>query len=115
MSDFTYFDCVLTISDEDNISIECIIDGKTKVTDGNLSSDKFAYLTVERLNHWVNYALRMQDKGVTEKLYDLQDLKVIGLNLYSILFADDKIRTCSFSILTVIIDTPWLACKRKTR
>ncbi len=93
MSDFTYFDCVLTISDEDNISIECIIDGKTKVTDGNLSSDKFAYLTVERLNHWVNYALRMQDKGVTEKLYDLQDLKVIGLNLYSILFADDKIRT----------------------
>ena len=51
MSDFTYFDCVLIISDEDNISIECIIDKKTKVTDGNLSSDKFAYLIVERLNH----------------------------------------------------------------
>ncbi len=93
MSDFTYFDCALTISDEENISIECIIDGKTKETDGHLSSDKFAYLTVERLDHWVNYALRMQDKGITEKLYDLQDLKVIGLNLYSILFADERIRT----------------------
>lgn len=92
MSDYTYHDCSLEISNDEDISIEYTDAGKTYVVEGKLSSDPFAYLTVIRLNHWVNYALRMQEQGSKERLYDIEDLQVIGLNLYSILFADDKIR-----------------------
>jgi hypothetical protein len=92
MSEFTYHDCVLEISTREDISIEYTQESKTYVIPGKLSSDPFAYLTVERLNNWVNYALRMQELGSKEKLYDIRDLQVIGLNLYSILFDDEKIR-----------------------
>ncbi|MGW8250892.1 MAG: CHAT domain-containing protein [Anaerolineales bacterium] len=92
MNEFIYHDCVLEISSPEEISIEYTEEGRTFVIPGKLSSDPFAYLTVERLNNWVNYALRMQEQGSKERLYDMRDLQVIGLNLYSILFDDEKIR-----------------------
>jgi hypothetical protein len=92
MIEYTYHDCVLEISSKEDISIEYTEGGKTYVIPGKLSRDPFDYLTVERLNSWVNYALRMQEIGAKERLYDIRDLQVIGLNLYSILFDDENIR-----------------------
>lgn len=89
MANYRYYDCTVTISDKENIAIQYLEEGQRVREKGSLSNDQFAYLTVERLNYWINYALRMQP---TEKLYDIKDLKVIGLNLYSILFYDKSIR-----------------------
>jgi hypothetical protein len=92
MPAYKYYDCTITIADLEKITIQYIDEGEKTKLPGKLSSDQFAFLTVDRLNYWVNYALRTQETRPTEKLYDISDLKVIGLNLYSILFFDENIR-----------------------
>src|SRR5438132_4118267 len=91
-----YIDCTLTIEDLNNVTIEYPDRGKTYVERGSLSADAFAYLTIERLNYWVNFALRMQEDNARNKqevMKDLmKDLQVIGLNLYGILFSGDNVK-----------------------
>jgi len=98
-----YIDCTLTIKTPQSVSIE-YVDGKlTRQRDGRLIVDKVDMLTVERLNYWINYGLQMQakiaqqslakDRGIprNENPTRLDDLKLIGLILYKILFSDPLI------------------------
>ena len=87
-----YIDCIATIKDERNVNLEYEGDGgKIREVSSQLGPDPFARLTVERLNYWVNYALKVQELEIKKKLYDIKDLRVIGLNLYNILFGDGTI------------------------
>jgi hypothetical protein len=92
MRNIRYVECGLSIKDFKNVAIEYEEKGRWWIFNGQLNPDPFVYLTVERLNHWVNYSLKMQEQGFKERLYNIQDLQVIGLNLYQILFNDDNIR-----------------------
>src|SRR5438067_13705483 len=91
-----YIDCTLSIEDLNNVTIEYPVGGKTYGDHGSLGSDPFAYLTIDRLNYWVNFALRMQEDNARNKqevMKDLmKDLQVIGLNLYGILFSGDNVK-----------------------
>ena len=100
-----YIDCTVTIiKDMQNVSIE-YVDGKiTRQREGRLAADPVDMLTVERLNYWINYGLQVQEKTALQGLKEgkgivasenptrLEDLKLVGLILYKILFNDPLIQ-----------------------
>lgn len=97
-----YIDCTLTIKDRKNVSIEYFDGNKNRERDGTLAVNDVDMLTVERLNYWINYGLQMQEKSALQVLEGragaksenptrLDDLKLIGLILYKMLFTDPKI------------------------
>jgi hypothetical protein len=100
-----YIDCTLTIQDMENLSIEYIDGEKIREKEGKLVANKVDMLTVERLNYWINYGLQVQEKAAlqglieskgvarTENPTSLEDLKLIGLLLYKILFNDKSIES----------------------
>jgi hypothetical protein len=88
------YDCAITITDDSALTLEYPdTDGQTKRISGSFGSDPFAKLTVERLNDWVNLGLRLnQEKLWTGRPCELDDLKLIGVNLYRTLFGDPDVR-----------------------
>lgn len=86
-----YVDCTVTIKDEDTVGIDYFCDGSKCSTKGKLGGDAFAKLVAERLNHWINFALRYQEERPgTPNPCQVTDLQVIGLNLYRILFGNTE-------------------------
>jgi hypothetical protein len=86
-----HVDCTVTIKDLKNVSIDyekSTEKGTTqKSKDGELGSDPLTRLSVQRLNHWINFALRYQEQQTNAtNPCQLADLQAIGLNLYRILF-----------------------------
>jgi hypothetical protein len=99
----SYIDCTLKISDLDNVSIEYHDEKGSHERSGKLGADPYSMLTVQRMNYWINYGLLVQEKLSLESLTDkrklgqgnpckLEDLKLVGLILYKILFFDEQIR-----------------------
>jgi hypothetical protein len=90
------FDCTLTIQDSRRLLIQYVGEnGKAEQLDGELGDDPFARLTIQRLNEWVNIGVRLeQDKIWKGKPCEPDDLKLIGINLYRILFGEPEIREC---------------------
>ena len=88
------FDCTITITNEEQLTIEYGNEkGRTERKDGQLGRDPFAMLTVQRLNDWVNIGVRLdQEKLWKGRPCEPDDLKLIGVNLYRILFGDPAIQ-----------------------
>lgn len=82
------YDCTITITDDAALTLEYPdAEGKTQRISGPFGSDPFAKLTVERLNDWVNLGLRLNQEKLREGWpCELEDLKLIGVNLYRTLF-----------------------------
>lgn len=89
-----YVDCTLTLENENRLSLQYYDAEGTRCSEkGELGSDPVVRLTVKRLNEWVNFGLKQQEASRgKENPVTVDDLKVIGLNLYRILFSDPKIR-----------------------
>lgn len=61
--------------------------------DGKLGYDRLTQMSVDRLNHWINFSVEEQAKVSKQKiLCELADLETLGRHLYKILFEDEKIR-----------------------
>jgi len=88
------FDCIITINDEENLAIEYLgHTGKHERLAGALGQDPFATLAVQRLNEWVNIGVKLQqEKAWKGNPCSPDDLKIIGVNLFRILFCDPRIR-----------------------
>ena len=82
-----YVDCTVTIKDLESVSIEYVVGDVKNKDNGKLGLDPFTKMSVERLNHWINFALKYQEERPgTANPCQVADLQVIGLNLYRILF-----------------------------
>jgi len=88
------FDCTITIVNEEHLTIEYTTEkGRAEKQEGSLGRDPFARLAVQRLNDWVNIGVRLdQEKLWKGRPCEPDDLKLIGVNLYRILFGDKNIR-----------------------
>ncbi len=89
-----YVDCTLILENEKTLSLQYYDEDGTRCSEkGELGSDPVVRLTVKRLNEWVNFGLKQQEatRGKQNPV-TVDDLRVIGLNLYRILFSDGKIR-----------------------
>jgi CHAT domain-containing protein/caspase domain-containing protein len=88
------FDCAITIVNEEQLTVEFANEkGRLEKKSGQLTRDPFAMLTVQRLSDWVNIGVRLdQEKLWKGSPCEPEDLKVIGFNLYRILFGDPAIR-----------------------
>jgi len=86
-----YVNCTVTILNDAQLDFVVSDNGNTNTLHGRVSIDPFAKLTVERLNYWITYALKEQETNIRKVLYDIDDLQVIGLNLYRILFGQSDI------------------------
>jgi hypothetical protein len=86
------FDCTVTISGHRNVTLEYAAEnGKMQQVNSVLFDDPFALLAVKRLNDWVNIGVRLQQERVLKDPCSPEDLKVIGANLYRILFGEPSI------------------------
>lgn len=87
----SYVECSLTIHDLQKISFHVQFGGDVT---GDLGYDKLTEMSVDRLNFWVNYAVDYQaTTDNKEILCNVTDLQTLGMHLYKILFADEKIRS----------------------
>ncbi|MCL6505588.1 MAG: CHAT domain-containing protein [Bryobacteraceae bacterium] len=89
-----YVDCTLILENEKTLSLVYYDEDGTRCSEkGELGSDPVVRLTVKRLNEWVNFGLKQQEASRgKENPVTVDDLRVIGLNLYRILFSDRKIQ-----------------------
>jgi hypothetical protein len=89
-----YVDCTLTIKNADQFDFELSDEqGKSTTRGCKLGADPFAVWTVNRLNHWINYGISVQAQlGGQANPCSIDDLQVVGLNLFHILFADEDVR-----------------------
>ena len=91
-----YVDFTITIDMPDRMEVKYIDQGQVYITNGHLSSDPTRLLNIERLHRWVKLCLGdQQDVALGRRSnfqIEVQDLKVIGLNLYQLLFSDEGIR-----------------------
>ena len=88
-----FVDCTLTINDLNSINIVYYDEEGTKCSErGSLGSDSIAQLTVKRLNEWVNFGLKQEASPGRDNPLTVDDLKIIGLMLYGILFHDENIK-----------------------
>ncbi len=86
-------DCTITIKDLKSLTFESEESGRMREIEGTLGSDPFAQLTIERMNYWVHYAIKVQEQSRGRgNPCQLADLQVMGLNLYRILFGDPRIQ-----------------------
>mgnify|MGYP001609086785 CR=1 FL=1 len=87
----SYVECSLTIHDLEKIS--CHVQYGETVR-GDLGYDKLTEMSVDRLNFWVNYSVDNQANTNNKNiLCEVTDLQTLGMHLYKILFADEKIRS----------------------
>ena len=88
-----YTDCKITIHSEKSLTIEYQGEDEVKNRDKvDLELDPYAALTVERLHASINFKLKLQQERKQDgNAFDLIDLQVIGLNLYRILFGNDRV------------------------
>jgi hypothetical protein len=91
-SSLNYVDCTVTIKDLENVTIEYWEKGVKNFRIGKLGADPFTKMSAERLNYWINFALRYQEQQPpkTPIPCQLADLQVLGLNLYRILFGHNN-------------------------
>jgi hypothetical protein len=86
-----YVNCNITIAGH---TIQYVEDGLagTRELEGTLGDNALRILTVRRLSHWINYAMTQEATQGPPLARELEDLKVLGLHLYHILFATEKVR-----------------------
>jgi hypothetical protein len=93
MSDVNW---TITIHDEERLTAKYQEGGKKQSVTavGKLGrGTNLARLTVERLNRWLNYSIsKQEEKRRGESPCELDDLKVLGLNLSEIIFGDESTR-----------------------
>jgi hypothetical protein len=90
-----YVDITIAIETTESVSITYLAKNVTKEKTGKLTLDPVTLLNIERMNAWVNLGLKLQQESPTGTQVNfpgtLEDLKVIGLNLYQILFRDKQL------------------------
>src|SRR5713226_567097 len=88
-----YTNFKITIHSEKSLTIEYPEEGTTtREPLLDLPLDSCAAVTVERLHAWINFGLKLQqERKQDSNALDPIDLQVIGLNLYRILFCNQRV------------------------
>ena len=97
------FDCTITVLDRETVALECKNEqGRPERIEGKLG-DPIAMLTVQRLHQWINLGLALEQDQTWRtsfsestdgslKLRSIDDMRVLGMSLFRVLFGDDKLR-----------------------
>jgi hypothetical protein len=86
------FDCSVTIVDNHTVQFDYLNEkGKPERLDG-LLADPLARMTIQRLNEWVNIGIRLDQDEAWKGNWEPDDLKLLGVNLYRMLFGNPKAR-----------------------
>lgn len=86
------FDCSIIIIDNHTVQFEYLNEkGKSEHLDG-LLADPLAKMTIQRLNEWVNIGVRLDQEEAWRGNWEPDDLKLLGVNLYRMLFGHQKAR-----------------------
>lgn len=104
------FDCTITVLDSERLALDYVNDeGKAEHLEAPLG-DPMSLLTVKRLSQWINIGLVLEQdrtlKGFNEstdrsvKLRSSDDLRLLGTNLFRLLFGEDKLREAFCGIYT---------------
>ena len=86
------FDCSITVKNSHSVTLSYVSDaGKTERVEGEFA-DALASMTVQRLSEWLNIGIRLDQDNTWKGNCDAEDLRLLGVNLYRLLFGQAKTR-----------------------
>jgi CHAT domain/Caspase domain len=86
------FDWTITVVDNHTVQFAFLDErGKPELLAG-LLADPLAKMTVQRLNEWVNIGIRLDQEDAWKGNWEADDLKLLGVNLYRMLFGNPQAR-----------------------